>query len=52
LSGGQIENIARKTEVDAIISGEELCRDTLLRYCKDELSGSLQSVKRIGFAHD
>jgi len=49
LSGGQIENIARKIEVDAIINGSELCMDTLVQYCRDELQNGLNTGKRIGF---
>ncbi|GBU28099.1 hypothetical protein R84B8_01657 [Treponema sp. R8-4-B8] len=49
LSGGQIENIARKVEVDAIINGSELCMDTLEQYCKDEIQNGLTASKRIGF---
>jgi hypothetical protein len=49
LSGGQIENIARKVEVDAIINGESMCMDKLIRYCKDESLNSLYSSKKIGF---
>ena len=50
LSGGQIENIARKVEVDGIINGGGLSMDTLVRYCKDELQGSFGVCeKRIGF---
>jgi ATP-dependent Zn protease len=49
LSGGQIENIARKVEVDAIINGSELCMNTLVKYCKDEIQNGLNTSKRIGF---
>jgi len=49
LSGGQIENIARKVEVDAIINGVDLCIDTLIQYCKDEIQNGLNTGKRIGF---
>jgi len=49
LSGGQIENIARKVEVDAIINGSELCVDTLVQYCKDEIQSGLNTGKKIGF---
>ena len=50
LSGGQIENIARKIEVDAIIQGENLAMDTLLQYCKDEVNNSFnEKTKKIGF---
>ncbi|MDR2509147.1 MAG: ATP-binding protein [Spirochaetaceae bacterium] len=52
LSGGQIENIARKIEVDAIISGEGLCMDTLIQYCKDEMKNSLCAGKKIGFSNE
>jgi SpoVK/Ycf46/Vps4 family AAA+-type ATPase len=50
LSGGQIENIARKIEVDAIINGVDLSIDTLAQYCKDEIQNGFNSGKRIGFA--
>jgi AAA+ superfamily predicted ATPase len=49
LSGGQIENIARKIEVDAIIDGGDLSIDTLVQYCKDELQNSLDASKKVGF---
>ncbi|MCL2806096.1 MAG: ATP-binding protein [Treponema sp.] len=49
LSGGQIENIARKVEVDAIINGEELCADRLAKYCKEENINGYTAIKRIGF---
>jgi hypothetical protein len=49
LSGGQIENIARKVEVDAIINGEGMCMDKLSQYCKDESLNGLYSSKKIGF---
>jgi len=49
LSGGQIENIVRKIEVDAIINGSELCMETLLKYCKDEIQNGLNTGKKIGF---
>jgi hypothetical protein len=52
LSGGQIENIARKIEVDAIISGCDLSMDTLEKYCKDESQNGFNSAKRIGFGND
>ena len=50
LSGGQIENIARKTEVDSIINGNAASLDTLLKYCKDESqNGFAGTSKKIGF---
>jgi len=52
LSGGQIENIARKVEVDLVINGGEVSLDTLARHCMDESSNQFNAVKRIGFAHE
>lgn len=49
LSGGQIENIARKMEVDAIINGNDMSMDKLLLYCRDENENSFNTTKRIGF---
>jgi SpoVK/Ycf46/Vps4 family AAA+-type ATPase len=49
LSGGQIENIARKTEVDGILLGGKLSLDTLIQYCKDETQNSFNASARIGF---
>ena len=52
LSGGQIENIARKTEVEAIISGGILPLNTLVHYCQEEIMNNLNTSKRIGFIHE
>jgi SpoVK/Ycf46/Vps4 family AAA+-type ATPase len=52
LSGGQIENIARKNEVDAILSGDELSVATLERHCKDESQNGINAAKRIGFGSE
>jgi SpoVK/Ycf46/Vps4 family AAA+-type ATPase len=49
LSGGHIENIARKIEVDAIINGVGLSMDTLVQYCKDEIQSGFNPEKKIGF---
>jgi hypothetical protein len=50
LSGGQIENIARKIEVDSILTGIDLSMDSLVKYCKEEsLNGFNSFAKRIGF---
>jgi len=50
LSGGQIENIARKTEVDSIINGDNLSLETLKQYCKEEIQNSFNDkLKTIGF---
>jgi hypothetical protein len=51
LSGGQIENITRKTEVDAVLSGNSLCMETLIQYCRDELRNSLVTANKIGFGN-
>jgi len=50
LSGGQIENIARKIEVDLIINGGDLATDVLVQYCKEEIENGFNSSKKIGFA--
>jgi hypothetical protein len=52
LSGGQIENIARKIEVDWITEGKTPTIDALLQYCKDEVQNDFNTSKRIGFAND
>ena len=47
-SGGQIENIARKSVVGRIISGEDISLNSLIAHCDTELIGN--SVhRRIGF---
>ena len=51
LSGGQIENIARKAEVDTIINGSRPTVDTLAQYCKDENLNNLNNAKKIGFGN-
>ena len=48
-SGGQIENVARKNVVDAILMGEELSFDTIVRHCDSELLGGNRTRNRIGF---
>jgi SpoVK/Ycf46/Vps4 family AAA+-type ATPase len=52
LSGGQIENIARKIEADAIINGEDLRMEKLAQYCRDETMNGFNSSKRIGFGNE
>jgi len=49
MSGGQIENIARKIEVDSILNGEELNIESLFYYCKEELNSGFNNDKIIGF---
>jgi hypothetical protein len=51
LSGGQIENIARKAEVDTIITGSRPTVDILAQYCKDENLNNLSNEKKIGFGN-
>lgn len=48
-SGGQIENIARKNVVDAILMGEELSFDAIVNHCDSELLGGNGTRNRIGF---
>ena len=48
-SGGQIENIARKSVVSKIISGEELSLNTLIRHCDTEVLDRYSNRKKIGF---
>ena len=47
-SGGQIENIARKSVVGRIISGEEISLNSLIAHCDTELIGN-NVHRRIGF---
>jgi SpoVK/Ycf46/Vps4 family AAA+-type ATPase len=47
-SGGQIENIARKSVVDRILTGEQLSLETLISHCDSELLGG-NNRRRIGF---
>jgi len=51
LTGGQIENIARKLEVDSILNGEDLAINTLTNYCNDEINNSFTISKKIGFGN-
>ena len=52
LSGGQIENIARKTEVDDILNGNNLSKEILVEYCKAETINDPNTTKRIGFTNE
>jgi len=52
LSGGQIENIARKVEVDLVLNGGGVSMDALVRHCADENSSQFNTSKRIGFTHE
>ena len=49
-SGGQIENIARKRMVDMILRGEEPSFEQLDEYCRSEMLGQSERLRRrIGF---
>jgi hypothetical protein len=52
LSGGQIENICRKAEVDFVINGGSVSMDALSRYCSEEIAGQFNASKKIGFANE
>jgi len=50
LTGGQIENIARKLVIDYIMKNENLTMDKLIKYCKGETINSFnEKTIRIGF---
>lgn len=50
LSGGQIDNIVRKTEIDYVLKGAMPSEQELFKYCADELSlGNGRVGNRIGF---
>ena len=50
LSGGQIENVARKDTINRILHGDTSDRiATLLGYCKDETLQSIDKPRRMGF---
>lgn len=50
LSGGQIDNIVRKTEIDYVLKGAMPSEKELFNYCADELTlGNGRVGNRIGF---
>ena len=49
LTGGQIENIARKVEINMILNNDVLQMATLLQYCKEESQSSIETSRVIGF---
>ena len=50
LSGGQIENVARKRTVEFILSGNEPSEQQIREYCKGEMLNSKQEKRaKIGF---
>ena len=48
-SGGNIENIARKSAVGYVLSGRKAGLDELRRYCDEEMISSQRQVRKIGF---
>ena len=46
-SGGQIENVVRKSTVDYILSGDKTSLETVCKFCDEEMFKS--KVNRIGF---
>ena len=50
LSGGQIENVARKNTINNILHGDSSdCLDTLMGYCKDESLNTASTYRPMGF---
>lgn len=49
LSGGQIENIVRKTEIEHILNGTIPDLNSLIQFCREENIQGTHSSKRIGF---
>ena len=48
-AGGNIENIARKSMVDYVLSGEEPTLASLQSYCEEEMMSRKRQTARIGF---
>lgn len=48
-SGGQIENIVRKYEIQSVLSGEDPGYESVCNYCKEEQIEKTHYTKRIGF---
>ena len=48
-SGGQIENIARKRNIDAILNGAEPDFAAICQYCKEESLSHTPAHRPIGF---
>lgn len=49
LSGGNIDNVARKSVVDYVLSGTQDGVDTLRKYCGEESFSKKKETRRIGF---
>ncbi|MDR1586390.1 MAG: ATP-binding protein [Treponema sp.] len=50
ISGGQIENIARKYTVNMVLRGARPSPETLAGFCRDEMRGKNESGFKIGFS--
>lgn len=48
-SGGNIENIARKSTVEYVLSGNEPTLSSLVGYCQEEILDKKENRNRIGF---
>lgn len=48
-SGGQIENVVRKKEIQSIISGQEPGFEDILSYCSEEIIDTKKQYRKIGF---
>ena len=51
LSGGQIDNVARKCEINFILNGCEPDLEQLIGFCSEETLSSNKSKRAIGFSH-
>lgn len=49
LSGGNIDNVARKSVVDYVLSGNQDGMETLRKYCSEETFTKKKETRRIGF---
>ena len=48
-SGGNIENIARKSTVEYVLSGNQPTLSSLETYCQEEILNCKEKRKKIGF---
>lgn len=49
-SGGQIENVSRKHQVNQIINGDALFNfDEIISYCEEETLGGCDNYRKVGF---
>ena len=49
LSGGNIDNVARKSVVDYVLTGSQDDVETIRKYCGEESVSKKKEVRRIGF---